>query len=325
MVATVAFGMGINKPDVRFVVHADMPGGVEAYYQEIGRAGRDGLPADTLTLFGLDDMALRRRQIAEKAITDEQRRVEEKRLGAMIDLCEGAICRRQTLLAYFGEQSAPCGHCDLCREGAVLVDATVPAQKVLSAVARTGQRFGASHLADVLTGKATDTVTRLGHDQLKTFGVGTDRDKRAWQRLIRQLFARGALAEASADHGGFCLTETGEDILFGRARVELPETRAPEPATRARRRGESAARADGLDPETASVFEHLRALRREIARAEDVPAYMIFPDRTLIGMASERPATREAMRRVDGVGEKKLALYGDRFLAALAEAAVASA
>jgi ATP-dependent DNA helicase RecQ len=316
MFATVAFGMGINKPDVRFVVHADMPGGIEAYYQEIGRAGRDGLPAETLTLYGVDDMVFRRRQIAEKEITPAQRRIEERRLSAMLDLCESALCRRQSLLAYFGEASSPCGTCDLCRDGAATYDATIDAQKLLSAVARTGERFGAAHLADVLTGEISDTVKRLGHDGLKTFGVGKDRSKRAWQTIARQLFAAGALAEASAEHGGFCLTEKGADILRGRETVTLRVIRETRPARR-ERGARQAARLDGLEAEAAALFEQLRALRLEIARAEGIAAYMVFADRTLIDMAQIQPRNLDDMRLVHGVGEAKLAKYGARFLGAV--------
>ncbi|MBB5753088.1 DNA helicase RecQ [Prosthecomicrobium pneumaticum] len=323
IVGTVAFGMGINKPDVRFVVHADMPAGVEAYYQEIGRAGRDGLPADTLTLYGLEDMAFRRRQIDDKPVDEERRRIEHRRLTAMLALAEGAVCRRQTLLAYFGEESGPCGRCDLCREGARLVDATVDAQKLLSAVVRTGQRFGAGHLADVLTGNATEAVARHGHERLKTFGVGADRSKRDWQTLARQLFAVGALTTASEEHGGFGLSEKGEAILFGRERIELRAlAEAAAPPRRSRLGGGPREnRADGLDETTAALFEQLRALRREIAADEGVPAYMVFPDRTLIEMAESRPATLDELRHVQGVGEKKLALYGEAFLEAIATAA----
>jgi ATP-dependent DNA helicase RecQ len=316
MAATVAFGMGINKPDVRFVVHADMPGGIEGYYQEIGRAGRDGLSADTLTLYGLDDMALRRRQIDEKNLGEERRRVEHRRLSAMIDLCEAATCRRQSLLAYFGEESGPCGRCDLCSGHAALEDATLEAQKVLSAVARTGERFGAGHLADVLLGEVTDAVRRHGHDALKTFGVGRDRSRRAWMTKVRQLFAAGALAEASEEHGGFRLTDRGEDVLFGRERIELRAVSETE--ERRTRRSERGTRADGLDEATAALFERLRALRLTIAREEGVAAYVIFPDRTLIDMAQLKPRSPADMRLVQGVGAAKLARYGDVFLEAIA-------
>jgi len=321
--ATIAFGMGINKPDVRFVVHADMPGSIESYYQEIGRAGRDGLNADTLTLYGIDDMALRRRQIDEKAIDDERRRIEYKRLNAMIDLCESALCRRSALLSYFGEETPSCRHgnapirCDLCSADAPeLTDATLDARKLLSAVARSGQRFGAAHLADILTGTTTETIRRQNHDGLKTFGVGQDKPKSAWTALTRKLFAAGALAEASLEHGGFCLTGKGEDILFGRETIALRAD--PHADRRARRAGREAARADGLDETTAGLFEHLRQLRLSLAREEGVAAYIIFTDRTLIAMARERPAGLEQMRAIEGVGERKLTQYGEAFLEAIA-------
>jgi ATP-dependent DNA helicase RecQ len=314
MVATIAFGMGINKPDVRFVVHADMPGGVESYYQEIGRAGRDGLAADTLTLYGVGDMALRRRQIAEKDLSEAQRRIEEKRLAAMIDLCEHATCRRQALLAYFSEEAPPCGSCDLCRDGAALYDATVDAQKVLSAVARTGERFGANHVADLLAGEATEAIRKHGHDALKTFGVGRERSRRAWAACVRQLFAAGALAEASEEHGGFRLTMLGADVLFGRERITLRQLPTRATAARGERRVAREARREALDPAEKELFERLRSLRAELAKAESIAAYMVFPDRTLIEMAQRKPNGLDALRGIHGVGERKLERYGETFL-----------
>ncbi len=320
MVATVAFGMGINKPDVRFVVHADMPAGIESYYQEIGRAGRDDLPADALTLYGLDDMALRHRQLAEKDLGPEQRRVEQRRLSAMLDLCELAACRRQALLAYFGEASEPCGSCDLCRGGAALYDATIDAQKALSAAARTGERFGAGHLADLLVGETTEAIRRHGHGGLKTFGAGRDRSRRGWIGTIRQLFAAGALEDASAEHGGFRIAPLGEDILFGRRSITL---RAPPPAATRRERREArgarpgAVQAD-LQPPAAALFEHLRQVRTGLAKAEGIAAYMVFADRTLVEMAERRPADADALRALYGVGERKLERYGSVFLSEIA-------
>lgn len=322
MVATVAFGMGVNKPDVRFVLHADMPSSVEAYYQEIGRAGRDGLPAETLTLYSLEDMALRRRQIGEKTLDETRAKIEHRRFSALAMLCEGAGCRRQQLLAYFDEEAEPCGRCDHCAGRIKLVDATIEAQKALSAVVRTGQRFGAGHLADVLTGQKTPAVERHGHDGVKTFGVGADRPRLHWMALVRQLFAVQALEEASAEHGGFRLTERGEGILYGRERLDLPEIKERREANQpGGRRGRGRTSPDEMDGPQARILAGLKRKRLEIAREEGVAAYMVFPDRTLIEMAESMPSTLADMRRVGGVGERKLERYGEAFLEALAEAA----
>ena len=313
MTATVAFGMGIDKPDVRFVCHADLPANVEAYYQEIGRAGRDGLSADTLTLYSLGDMQLRRLQIEQSDSPDERKRIERQRLGALLALAEAPRCRRQTLLAYFGETSEPCGNCDLCQEGVELFDGTIEAQKAMSAIVRTGERFGMEHLVAVLRGESTENVLKFNHNTLRTFGVGADRTAAEWRSILRQLSATGLIAQDLMEHGRWWVTDEGWRVLKGQSRIELRKDLSGGGAAKGARR-EKPAPSIVVGEADAALLATLKALRSKLAQEQRVPAYVVFSDRTLVEFATHRPSSLGAMLEIHGVGDAKLERYGAAFL-----------
>ncbi|MVT00020.1 DNA helicase RecQ [Devosia marina] len=312
LVATVAFGMGIDKPDVRYVAHMDLPASIEAYYQETGRAGRDGQPADAWMSYGMADVVQRRRMIDEGNAPDEVKRVEHGKLNALLGVCETASCRRQAILAHFGETyPQACGNCDTCRSPVESWDGTDAAIKAMAAIYRTGMRFGAAHVIDVLVGKETEKVTRFGHQHQKVFGQGKELDARAWQSVLRQLTAMGLIVVDHANHGALTLSEAAHSVFKRERNVTLRKDR-PKKSVEVRR---SLARSVDVPEHAKPLFEALREARLRLAKAQGVPPYVIFHDATLKAMALAQPQHPHDLLNLPGVGQGKLDRYGEEFLA----------
>ncbi|MBK7017054.1 MAG: DNA helicase RecQ [Sulfuritalea sp.] len=316
MVATIAFGMGIDKPDVRFVAHLDLPKSLEAYYQETGRAGRDGEPAEAWMTYGLNDVVIHRMRIDESVAGDEQKRIERGKLDALLAWCETMQCRRRVLLSYFGEESVACGNCDTCLEPPESWDGSIAAQKAMSAALRTEQRFGAGHLIDILRGKTTEKVLQFGHDRLPTFAAGADLDEAAWRSVFRQLLAAGLLRADAEAYGALRLTDAARPVLKGEQALNLRRA-----ATRRRVRGKESApvlRHPGaetlLDAADQELFEALRLWRAETARTQGVPAYVILHDRSLREIASRRPTDITELLDIPGIGAAKADRYAEALL-----------
>ncbi|WP_050750833.1 DNA helicase RecQ [Paramagnetospirillum magneticum] len=318
MVATIAFGMGIDKPDVRFVAHLDLPKSLEAYYQETGRAGRDGQPADAWMAYGLEDVAKLGQFIASSQASDAQKRIEWQKLNALLGLCETTRCRRQVLLEYFGETDhPPCGNCDTCLEPIASFDGTELARKALSCVYRTGESFGAGHVIDVLLGKDNDKVRRFGHERLSTFGIGTELPAEQWRSVLRQLVAAGLLSIDTEGHGAFKLTEACRPVLRSEVRVDL--RRDPLPARGKSKSSGGKKTAIALsEPGDEALFQHLRAERVALAKAQGVPSYVIMHDATLLEVARRRPRQPGDLADIPGLGEAKRERYGQILLDAVA-------
>ncbi|MGE0237623.1 MAG: DNA helicase RecQ [Parvibaculaceae bacterium] len=313
MVATIAFGMGIDKPDVRFVVHADLPASIEAYYQETGRAGRDGLPAEALMLYGAEDIALRRRFIEQSDAPDQRKRMERSKLDALLGFAESPRCRRQVLLGYFGDDSGPCGNCDVCLDPPETFDGAIAAQKLLSCIYRTGERFGQAHVISVLLGENDTRITQLAHDKLSTFGIGAEHDRNGWRSIVRQLVAHGLIDVDVAGHGGLSISGDGRQFLRDKPPLNLRVARKARSGRKTARREAG----DALAVADRDLFEKLRAKRLDLARAQNVPPYVIFHDKTLIEMAARSPRSLAELAAIPGAGEVKLARYGEAFLAVI--------
>ncbi len=317
MVATIAFGMGIDKPDVRFVAHLDLPKSIEGYYQETGRGGRDGLPANAWMAYGLQDVVQQRRMIAESDADDTFKRVLGIKLDAMLGLCETLHCRRMHLLAYFGQQGQPCGNCDICLTPPVSFDGTVLAQKLLSTVYRVEQRFAPGHVLDVLRGIDSDKVKQWRHEQLSVFGIGSDHGEAEWRAVLRQVIALGLLTVDHENYSALKLTEAARPVLRGEHKIQLRQYQKPVKPKRTSSKSNYVE--TDLSGAEQAIFEKLRWWRMETARKHNVPAYVIFHDATMREIAKARPASLDDLRGVTGVGEKKLDTYGAEIIALIQE------
>lgn len=319
MVATIAFGMGINKPDVRFVAHLDLPKNIEAYYQETGRAGRDGLPSVAWMVYGMQDVALQRQMIEDSDMPDAQKRVVRHKLSALLNYCETIECRRKVLLNYFGDTHQACGNCDICLNPPKTIDGTIAAQKLISCVYRTGQMFGAQYVIDVLMGKEDERIQKFGHDKISTFGIGSEHDRTAWQGIVRQLVSQNLLSVNMDNHSELVITEQGADFLKNKKTIQLRLEEKPQRSREKLAQKASVAAASLTTEVERHLLQSLKELRMSIAREHNLPPYIIFQDKTLIDMVLLKPRTLDQLAMVNGVGQSKLQKYGDQFLRVICE------